>query len=62
MGGWGSFPADLFLYLGERYASNAAGLKKEMHLLWTITIKRPGYKRIVHHTLNKRRGGREGHI
>ena len=48
MAGLGSFPAGLFLYLGERYARNVAGLKKEMHLLWTITIKRPGYKRIVH--------------
>ena len=48
MTGLGSIPAGLFLYLGERYARNVAGLKKEMHLLWTITIKRPGYKRIVH--------------
>ena len=48
MTGYGLLPAGLFLYLGERYARNVAGLKKEMHLLWTITIKRPGYKRIVH--------------
>ena len=33
MAGLGSFPAGLFLYLGERYARNVAGLKKEMHLL-----------------------------
>ena len=36
-------PAGLFSFQEERYARNVAGQKKEMHLLWTITIKRPGY-------------------
>ena len=40
-----------FSYLGERYARNVAGLKKEVHPLWTITIKRPGYIGIVRSTI-----------
>lgn len=48
MTGLGVLLAGLFSFLEEKYERNLAGLKKEMHPLWTIIIKRPGYMRIVH--------------
>ena len=47
MAGLGSIPAGLFSFREESTVENIAGMKKEMHPLWTITIKRPKYKGIV---------------
>ena len=47
MTGLGSFPADLFLFPEEKILGNSSFQQKEMHPLWTITIKRPGYMGIV---------------
>ena len=48
MAGLGSLPAGLFSFREESTVGNIAGMKKEMRPLWTITIKRPTYKGIVH--------------
>ena len=50
MTGLGSFPAGLFLFPREKTIWNSQLQQTEMHPLWTITINRPGYMRIVHHT------------
>ena len=47
MTGLGSFPSGLFLFPEEKILGNSSFQQKEMHPLWTITIKRPKYKGIV---------------
>ena len=47
MTGLGSFPAGLFLFPEEKILGNSSFQQKEMHPLWTITIKRPNCKGIV---------------
>ena len=48
MTGLGLLPAGLFSFGEERHVGNIIGLRKEMHLLWTIPIERPGLSGIVH--------------
>ena len=47
MTGLGSFSAGLFLFPEEKILGNSSFQQKEMHPLWTITIKRPGCMEIV---------------
>ena len=48
MTGLGVLPAGLFSFRKESTVENIAGQKKEMHPLWTIILKRPGLRGIVH--------------
>ena len=48
MTGLGLLPAGLFLFPREKTIWNSQLQQTEMHPLWTITIKRPKYKGIVH--------------
>ena len=48
MTGWGLLPTGLFCSFGNGWRGIISWLRIEMHPLWTIAIKRPGYIRIVH--------------